>query len=389
MKKQMTKRLGRRAWWARGLLAGFWAAPWAACGSGGEASEIAARGPGGPGDSAERAVAVETNPVVQGSIARSITVSGIVEPIRTVGVNSRLSGALLSVEVEEGDRVEAGDVLARVDDREIAAQLASAEAAFDVARAAYERAERLHEQQIITLAEYERDQTQHAAARATRDQLRTRLEYATVRAPITGIVLEKRVEAGDVVATQTGLFTIGDVSTMVVRVEVSELDVVQLSVGDPVGLVLDAYPGRTVRGRIRRVFPAADPTTRLVPVEVAVVPGPDDVRVARPGFLARATFALTAREDVLLIPASALVTGAGAQAVFVIQDGRAIRRNIETGLTSEGRVEVVSGLTVGEQVVTAGNNMLRDGAIVRVVETGGTGGVETEVDGLPVGGAGR
>lgn len=385
MKKQTRKRPRHRAWRDHALLGVVCGLAGVACGRGGEASQVAAGGADSSGGPSDRAVAVEAAPVVEGSIARSITVSGVVQPIRTVGVNSQLSGALLSVDVEEGDVVDAGYVLARVDDREIAAQLASAEAAFEVARAAYERAEQLREQQIVTLAEYERDRAQYAAARATRDQLRTRIGYATVRAPIPGVVLEKRVEAGDVVAPQTGLFTIGDVSTMVVRVQVSELDVVHLAVDDAVGLILDAYPDRTLRGRIRRIFPAADPRTRLVPVEVAIVA--KDTRMARPGFLARATFALGARENVLLIPASALVRGAGTEAVFVIQDERAVRRSIETGLTSEGNIEVVSGLRLGQRVVTAGSNMLRDGAAVRVVEVGGTG--TERVNTLPAGGEGR
>jgi RND family efflux transporter MFP subunit len=253
-----------------------------------------------------------------------------------------------------------------VDDTEISAQLSSAEANYQLALGNLQRAERLRERQVMTEAEYQRDRAALTAAEAQRDQLRARLGYATVRAPITGVVTEKNVEAGDVVGVQTRLFTIADVSTMVVRVRVSELDVVHLAAGNAVDVLLDAFPGRVLEGRIRRVFPTADPQTRLVPVEVAITGS--DARVVRSGFLARATFALGARENVLLVPAAAIVKDAsGGEAVYVVQDDRAERRLVRTGMTSEGRVEVREGVRAGELVVVAGANNLRNGAIVRVV----------------------
>jgi RND family efflux transporter MFP subunit len=339
----------------------------AGCGDG-EAAPQPGGGRGGPGSALP--AAVETGLVEIGTISRDVTVSGVVEPIRTIAVNSQLSGALLSVEVEEGMAVRAGQVLARVDDRELAAQEASAEAAFAVAQAAFERAEQLRERQVITIGEYERDRTAYASARAQLEQLRTRRGYAIVRAPLNGIVLEQRVEAGDLVAPQTQLFRIGDVSTMIVLVSVSELDVVELAPGETATLMFDAFPSRTFQGRIRRIFPAADPGTRLVPVEVALDGA--GAATARPGFLARVTFALGARTGVRLVPSSALVSGAGGQAVFTVENGRALRRTVQTGLTSQGRIEVLSGLEAGDTIVVTGGNTLRDGAEVRVVQGPGS-----------------
>jgi membrane fusion protein, multidrug efflux system len=311
------------------------------------------------------AVAVEVTQVELGSIARTVTVSGVIEPIRSVGINSQVSGTLLSVEAEEGDVIRRGQALARVDDRELRAQFEAAEAAHQVAAAAYERARQLRDRRVITLPEYERERTAETAARAQLDQIRTRLAYTVIQAPVSGVVTEKRVEAGDLVASQTRLFTLADVSTLVVRVGVSEMDVVRIAAGDPVAIMLDAFPGRSFQGSVRRVFPAADPGSRLVPVEVAIR---DPAAAAvRPGFLARVTFAVGAHDNVLLVPAAALVGGSGAQSVFVLENGTAVRRTVTTGLTSEGRVEVVAGLAAGDRVVVRGNNMLRDGMAVRVV----------------------
>jgi RND family efflux transporter MFP subunit len=329
----------------------------AACGG----DEAPARpGSGGPGG--ERPPApVRTAVVERGSIAREVEVSAVVEPIRAVGVNSQLSTTVEAIFAEEGDRVGAGAVLARLDAGEIAPLIASAEAAHEVAQAAFERAQLLRDRQVITLPEYERDRAALAAAEAQLRQLRTRAGYATVRAPVSGVVIEKNVEAGDVVGTQDQLFRIADVSTLVVRVGVSELDVGELSQGGEVDVTLDAAPDSPFRGRIRRIFPSADPATRLVPVEVALEPG----SIARPGFLARVRLRLGEREGVAIVPNGAILATESGEAAFIVVDGKAVRREVETGLVAKGRTEVVSGLTPGETVVIEGNHALRDGAPVR------------------------
>jgi RND family efflux transporter MFP subunit len=332
-------------------------------GGGGGGGRGGGRGSGGP-------PAVETAAVERGSIAREIEVSGTVEPLRSVGVNAQSAGALVAVNVEEGSYVQRGAVMARLDAREVEAQVESARASWEVARDAFARAQQLRERQVITQAEYDAARAAEAAARASLDQLRTRVGYAVVRAPASGVVTEKLVEVGGVVGAQTRLFTIAEVSTLVTRVGVSELDVGSLRTGQTARVMLDAYPGQPFDGRIRRIFPSADPATRLVPVEVALTG--EAATAARPGFLARVSFALGARDGVLLVPASAVVGQAGAQQVFVVVDGKAERRTVETGLSSEGRVEIVSGLQEGEAVVITGSNNVRNNADVRVV--GGPGG---------------
>jgi membrane fusion protein, multidrug efflux system len=346
----------------------------AACNRGGDPQQTAQQGGGGGspagggrGRRPSGPVPVEVAEVALGSIARSVTVSGVVEPIRTIAVNSQLAGELLSVDVQEGDRVVEGAPLARLDDREIQAQLTAAEASLQVAQAAFDRSEQLRDRKVITLPEYEQTRTAYAAAQAQVDQLKTRVGYAAVKAPLAGVVVEKNVEAGDAVGNQTKLFTLADISTLVVRLGVSELDVVDLSVSEPVKVTLDALPNRNFDGHIRRIFPSADPSTRLVTVEVALAPGSENT--VKPGFLARVTFALARRNNVMLVPSGAIVgSGSGStQAVFVVRDGHATLRTVEPGLISEGRVEVLSGLSVGDSVVSLGTNGLRDGGEVRVM----------------------
>ena len=329
-------------------------------------SAPAASGRGGPNGGPARVVPVAVAVAQLGTAARTVSASGAVEPLRTVAINSQVGGALLTVNVEEGSRVSAGTVLARIDSRELSAQLAAAEAALEAATRAADRAQQLFDQQIITAAEYERDQTAASAARASRDQLRTRIGYATVRSPIAGVVLRKQVERGDVVSANTEMFTVADVSALVVRVPISELDVTGLDVGDEVEVTLDALPGRPTPGRIRRIFPAADTLTRLVPVEIELRGAA--TRDVRPGFLARVRLSLDPRSNVLLVPASAVVDAAAGAAVFRVQDGAATRTSVRRGDTYSGRVEILSGLSPGDTIVIAGNNELRDGARVRITD---------------------
>lgn len=329
----------------------------AACGGEAPAAE--------PGRFSRPATPVETDTVITGPIARAITIPGTVQPIRTVAVNAQVSGALLELGVEEGDRVQRDQVIARLDDRELQAQLRAARASFEVAEAAYRRAEQLIEAGIITQAEYDVERTAYEAARAQADQLETRLGYTVIRAPLGGVVTARLVQSGDILGTQSRIVDVAEVDTLVVRVSVSELDVVEISEGDRVRVQLDAYPDRDIPARVRRVFPAADPATRLVPVEVMLEDG-DGVGV-RPGFLARVAFELSPRPDALLVPAGAIVSRGGGEGVYVVDEGTStvVLRSITTGLSADGRVEVVDGLERGERVVVAGANLLRDGGQIR------------------------
>src|SRR5688572_10962558 len=342
----------------------------AACGGESSGSPANGGGRGGRGgfggNDSSRTTPVEVVTVSRGTLARTATVAGMLEPIRAVGVNSQLSGALRSVRVQEGDRVRQGQLLAEVDVGELAAQVRSAEATLEFAESTAKRSDELWRQRIITAAEFERDRAALASARASLEQLRTRLGYGSVRSPLTGVVTEKLVEAGDIVSPQSRLFTVADVSTLVSRAMVSELDVATLRAGTEVDVTVDALGGQRVPGRIRRIFPAADSATRLVPVEVAITGSA--LERLKPGYTVRTIFRLGTRDDVPLVPTRAVTGPAGAHAVFVVQLGKAERRPVRVGPDVDGRMEVLQGVAVGDTVVVAGNALLRDGASVRIVQ---------------------
>jgi RND family efflux transporter MFP subunit len=181
------------------------------------------------------------------------------------------------------------------------------------------------------------------------------------------------VERGSAVSTNQALFQIADDSLLVVRVRVSELDVVQLKPGNSTTVRLDAYPDAQIAGRIRRIFPSADAASRLVPVEVALGRTPPGVQ-ARPGFLARVEFALDRRGDVLAVPAAAIGVTEGGIFVYAVDADTLIRRPVQTGLTTAGWIEIMEGLDLGDRVVTSGHVNLRPGMSVRISEALSSGG---------------
>ncbi len=329
----------------------------AAC-SGGQS---AGRGP----DRGELVLPVAVAPAARRDLARSVTVTGPVEPVRMVGVNSLMAGTVLALHSQEGDWVRPGEVLAELDARESRAQLERARAVLASAEAAFERNRQLHENQIITTTEFEQSRSDYQVARSDAELWRTRVEFSRITAPSAGLVTAKHVEAGSAVSPNQRVFDVADMSLLVVRVRLSELEIVHLRPGAAVAVSVDAYPGVAVPGRIRRVFPSADQDSRLVPVEVALGALPRGVAV-RPGFLARVTFALDRREGTLAIPAPAVGVGEEGAYVYVVDADSVQRRTVGLGLTADGWVEIARGLREGELVVTSGHTNLRPGSRVRV-----------------------
>ncbi len=336
----------------------------AGCSSGNGAEGASAGNARGGGPRIVPVAAAEAQPR---DLARTVTVSGPLEPIRSVEVNSQASGTVLRVLVEEGDRVAAGALMAELDARETSAQLERARAVLANAEAAYKRSQQLQASGLVTEADLDAARSSFEIAQADVELWATRLAFSRITAPVPGMVTAKQVERGSAVSPNQTMFELADDSELVVRVRVSELDVVHLKPSGTAAVRLDAYPDVRIPGKIRRIFPSADPTSRLVPVEVVLGPRPQGVE-ARPGFLARVEFALDKRSGAIAVPAAAVGVSEGATYVYVIDADTLIRRPVHTGVTAGGWVEVIEGLQAGERVVSSGQVNLRPGSPVRVTE---------------------
>ena len=301
-------------------------------------------------------------------LSRSITLSNPIEAIRVVDLAARTNGVVTEVLVEEGDPIKVGDVLARIDVAEQRAELARAQAQLQEREANFERFQQLKDRDYIDAASFEAARAELAIARSDVALWQTRVDFGEVTSTVNGTVIDRMIEPGEAIASNGVLFSIADLSTLVVRLGVSELDVGQLQVGQDVSVIIDALDrNQTQIGQIRRIFPAADPTSRLITVEVAL-PKTDAANI-KPGFLARVELVVESFEDVIAIPAIAAGQRDGQAYVMVIdEDMTLIARPVELGVSRGVMREVISGLEVGERVVPSNPSELNAGDLVRIVE---------------------
>ena len=313
-----------------------------------------------------RVLPVQAIEIQPRDLSRLITVSSAVEPLRTIRLAARTEGVLIEVAVEEGDRVRADQVIARIDVREQQAELARARAR--LRQATFERLEQLRQRGYVDVASFEAARAELAIAATDVELWETRVEFGTVRASIDGTVVARYIEPGEAIARHAALFSIADLSSLVVRLGVSELDVGNLRLGDAVMIQIDAITqSEQMSGLIRRIFPAAEADSRLVTVEVEL---PDALEYGvRPGFLARARLLVDQREGALAVPAAAVAESEGEFFVMIVNgEERLERRVIEPGVTRGAWREVLSGLQPGERVISANPLEMNAGDRVRVVE---------------------
>lgn len=301
-------------------------------------------------------------------LSRVITVSNAVEPLRIIRLAARTEGVLTDVGVEEGDSVRADQIIARIDVREQQAELARARARLQERQATFERFEQLRQRGYVDLASYEAARAELAIAATEVELWETRVEFGTVRSSIDGTVVARYIEPGEAISRHAALFSIADLSSLVLRLGVSELDVGNLRTGDSVVVQVDAVTEvEQLNGVIRRIFPAAEADSRLVTVEVEL---PDALsHGVRPGFLARARLLVEQRQNALAVPSGAVAESGGEFFVMVVNgEERLERRVIEPGVIRGAWREVLSGLQVGERVISANPMEMNDGDRVRVVE---------------------
>lgn len=338
------------------------------------------------GCSSERgieAAAPETVSDVQVVLARKATVPdwleavGTSRAVQTSQLASQIMGTLVNVEVREGDHVQAGQVLAVIDDAqpratveqataaELAAQknVAATESEYQLAEITKNRYQRLYEKGTVSAQEFDIVKTRYQSAEARRDmsraelaqagaalaQARTSLGYTRIRAPFAGIVTERKADAGTMASPGMVIFTVEDTRGYRLEVSVDESDARLVHVGKPARVTIDALGGPEVIGQVVQIVPAADPGSRSFLVKIEL---PRDSHL-RSGLFGRAQFARGER-SALLLPRSAVVERGQLQGVYVLDPEQiASLHYVALGRTSGQQVEVLSGLEGKEKVIAA------------------------------------
>jgi membrane fusion protein (multidrug efflux system) len=279
-------------------------------------------------------------------------------------VVAKVGGEVKRILVEEGEFVRAGQLLAVLDGEQLRLELDQSAANMQKLERDYQRNSDLYAKRLIASNAVDNIKSDLDALRAAYDIARLKLSYTQIRAPIAGVLAERDIKVGNTIQPNTVTFKVTDLEPLIAYVHVPERELRLLSSGQPAEIGVDAFPSQRFQGRIARVSPVIDPATGTFKVTVEVS---DPTSRLKPGMFARVGVVYERRASALQIPRSAIVDNDGQPTVFVVVKDKVEQRDIRTGLSNAGFIEVTAGLKPDEQVVVVGQNGLKTGSIVRVV----------------------
>jgi membrane fusion protein (multidrug efflux system) len=334
----------------------------AACGGKPPAGEAKGAPPGASAD----AVAVMTARVEPRDFTDRFTALGTARAEESIEVTSRIASVVERIHFREGQEVAASQLLVELDSKEIAAELAVAQAALQQSRSQFERSRQLVDTKVISASQMDELEAKMKMDAAQVQAARARLDNAFIRAPFAGTVGLRKVSVGDLVGSDTTITTLDDTRSIRLEFSVPEGFLSELRSGLPITAASVVYPGRTFTGSVTGIDSRVDPVSRAVTV-IAKVPNAE--RLLKPGMFL--TVALErARRAVLMVPEESLSPRQGRQYVYLVRDGRAVEREVTVGARSPGLAEIRAGLDSGDVVVTEGIQRLRDGLPVKVLAGG-------------------
>jgi HlyD family secretion protein len=343
---------------------------------------------------------VKTEAARTGTIARDVEFSGVLVPNTTMNIFAKLAGQATTVNGDVGNRVVRGQLLVQIDTKELNAQLKVVEAQgagvsdqaaqakigvetarlnLEMAQRAFDRTKTLLEQKVVTQSQIDDAQTKLdlaknayenasrqlqtvggagvAQAEAQANFIRVQISNSTITSPISGVVTNRNINPGELTTMSSPLMTIADTATLKLQGNVSQEDIVHLSVGTKVQVTVDAMPGKTYTGRIDQVGPIAAATGQYFPVVVRLA---NDGKLLA-GMTAKASLTLNSVSGII-VPLIAVGNGEDGQAyVFVVTDGKIHKRPVTVGMKDGGEVQVLSGLAAGDTIAISNVAALQDG----------------------------
>jgi len=307
-------------------------------------------------------VQVEVVQVARMPFTRGIAAVGSLRSDESVVLRPEVAGRVQSIDFREGQSVERGQVLVRLDDSVPRAELAQARASLSLAQSHYRRAVDLHGRGFVSQQARDDAQSELKVQQAAAQLAQARLDKMAIHAPFSGIVGLRDVSVGDYVSEGQNLAPLESIDPLKVDFRVPEMYLSKVSVGQHLSMRLDALPGQERPGEVYAVSPLVDAGGRSILLR-ATVPNAD--ASLRPGMFARVR--LTFAEDrALVVPEAALSPSGQNQYVFRVRDGHARRVEVTIGERREGRAEILTGVDEGDSLVVAGLQRLTDGALVSV-----------------------
>lgn len=328
---------------------------------------------------------VEVAHPTRGTIYKSLSFNGDVNPIQQASIYSRVSGNIDEIMVNIGDFVHRGQLLAVIDStiysqnaRQALAAYMQAKASLENARLIYERNKSLLEQNLIAKQDFDNSETaykvaksQEEAAKANYSNAETQLSYCRITAPFTGYITRRYLDPGAYVSASAGgssstIFTLMDMSTVKVIVNVLEKDISTLKSVNEADVTVDAYPGKTFKAIIKRISQQIDLSTRTMPVEIDIK-NPDNL--LKPGMFSNVNLIIDRHDNALIVPSQYVLHDENGDYVFTVSKDTVVHKTyVKLGLTENNQDEIIGGISENTLVVSAGQDIVRDGTKVRLAK---------------------
>ncbi|MDF9407721.1 efflux RND transporter periplasmic adaptor subunit [Pelotomaculum isophthalicicum JI] len=337
------------------------------------------------------AVAVEVVSVSRTDINKIYDASGQIKASAEATIAPKVTGRVAGVNVKLGDRVEKGQVLFRIEDKEARNQLIQSQADLGIAQVSYDtavqalkdaqsnynRTNTLYESGAVSKNDLEQATTKLVNAKLSLEQARQQIDKLqvtisttqdnlndyTVTAPLGGLIGAIKVETGEMVSSQTDAAVIVSIDTVKVEASVPESVVNAIKTGGKVPVAIDSLH-KSVEGTVTAIAPKADSTTMGYPVEIAVANPAGEIK---PGMTVKINLSTGTLQNVITIPVDAVIEKGGQHVVYVVENNQAKEIYVETGVSNESQAEITKGLEEGQIVVVQGNRLLSDGQKVKVI----------------------
>ncbi len=315
------------------------------------------------------AVPVEVRAPVRGDIFAVYSGTAPIEAFAEADVLAKVDGEVRELLVEEGDEVRKNQVLARLDGDRLRLELNESRARLAKLQRDFERNKELQARGLISEGDFEKLQYDLEALQASYNLASLELDYTQIRAPIDGVISERYVKLGNTLAVGEPTFRVTSFDPLVAYLHVPERAFRQLAAGQLVRINIDALGGDPFEATVTRVSPIVDAETGTFKLTIEIR---DETRRIKPGMFGRMNIVYDQHLNVLQVPRSAITERADSTYLFVVEDGIAKRRDIETGFSDQGMVEVTNGLSEGEQVITVGHVGLKNESKVVIINDEGT-----------------
>jgi len=358
-------------------------------------------------------IPVEVTEVIKGSVSANYSGTATLEAEGEALVVAKVSGVVEKIFVEEGDIVKAGQVLAKLEDEEFIHRLAQVESKLEELDNEFQRNKELFKNKLISAEAYDRTKYEFQTQKSTYDLTKLNLNYTEIKAPISGVVSERFIKVGNMVTVNQDTFRVTDFDPLLAVLHVPEKEMSKLQAGFPAELMADAIPGEIFSAGILRISPVVSAESGTFKVTVAVT---DKTRKLKPGMFTRVNIVFDMHENTLLLPKDAILTEDSESTVFIVtekvedkseKEGNAeetgktekiektedeekpetetnsetdsepkkpvkslvvSKQEITIGYINSTHVEILSGVKLGDVIVTTGLSSLKDGAKVKVVE---------------------